>query len=102
MSITVWAIENILYGLMRPATSIAAATALMAAFALSPLMAVSSKKEERNLLFFVDLDDEVGDGNDSARTRSCRHICVSSEYVLAVGFVFNCSFRNTIFFSVFN
>lgn len=44
MSITVWVIENILYGLMRPATSIAAATALMAAFALSPLMAVSSKK----------------------------------------------------------
>lgn len=36
--------RNILYGLMRPATSIAAATALMAAFALSPLMAVSSKK----------------------------------------------------------
>jgi len=51
---------------------------------------------------YVDLDDDVGDGNGSARTRSCRHICVSSEYVLAVGFVFNCSFRNTIFFSVFN
>lgn len=54
MSITVWVIENILYGLMRPATSIAAATALMAAFALSPLMAVSSKKRGAQApLFFV-------------------------------------------------
>lgn len=53
MSITVWVIENILYGLMRPATSIAAATALMAAFALSPLMAVSPKKRGAQAPLFL-------------------------------------------------
>lgn len=95
MSITVWVIENILYGLMRPATSIAAATALMAAFALSPLMAVSSKKRGAQApLFFV---GKMPIHKKPLFRQGYGHICVSSEYVLPVGFVFNCSFRNTIF-----
>jgi hypothetical protein len=47
MSITVWTtIESIPFGLMRPATSIAAAIVRMAAFVSSPTMGVLSKKEE--------------------------------------------------------
>jgi hypothetical protein len=56
MSITVWTtIESIPFGLMRPATSIAAAIARMAAFASSlPTEVLFEPKEEPTApLFFV-------------------------------------------------
>jgi hypothetical protein len=56
MSITVWTIiENIPFGLMRPATSIAAAIVRMAAFASSLPTEVSfePKEEPTAPLFFV-------------------------------------------------